>query len=59
MNWEPQNQTLIVLQHYLGSALVAMLNIHLLIIFLKWLLKRRDWSSEREEQPNSELIPDY
>jgi flagellar biogenesis protein FliO len=59
MNWEPQNETLIVLQYYLGSALVAMLNIHLLIIFLKWLLKRRDWSSEREEQPNSELIPDY
>jgi hypothetical protein len=59
MNWEPQKETLNILQSYFSSALVAMLNIHLISIFLKWLQKRKDWTNEREDQSNNEFIPDY
>jgi hypothetical protein len=59
MNWEPQNETLNVLQSYLGSALVGMLNIHFLIIFLKWLVKGKDWANLRDETSNHEFIPEH
>jgi uncharacterized membrane protein YqhA len=59
MNWELPKETLSVLQSHLGSALIAMLNIHLISVFLKWLQKRKGWTDEREDQSNNEFLPNY
>jgi len=60
MSWQQYTELLKILQTYAASAFVAMLTIHILTIFLQWLLKQGKWIiHHKEDLSNSEIILDF